>query len=159
MKLKKSKTETGTAVVETALTLLLFFTFLLGIMEAGRLFHVQQTLTDAAREGARWAVAPVTNTNYPCSGGSTDTQCIRDRVQIFLGAAGITLLSDGCTVSSLQKGDACITTLNQDEVIGVDHYTRVKIMSKYQFITLSMFSSLSVGNLKGEALMRNETTP
>ena len=159
MKLKKSKTETGTAVVETALSLLLFFTFLLGIMEAGRLFQVQQTLTDAAREGARWAVAPLTNTNYPCSGGSTDTTCIRDRVQIFLGAAGITLLGDGCTVSSLQKGDACITTLNQDEVIGADHYTRVQIMSKYQLITLSLFSSLTVGNLKGEALMRNETTP
>src|SRR2546425_7971623 len=158
MKLKKSKAETGTAVVETALTLLLFFTFLLGIMEAGRLFHVQQTLTNAAREGARWAVAPLTNTNYPCSGGSTDIQCIRDRVQVFLGSAGISLLADGCTSSSVVNvGDTCMI-LNQDVVIGADHYTRVQILSKYQFITLSTFSSLTAGNLKGEALMRNETT-
>ena len=158
MKLKKSKAETGTAVVETALSLLLFFTFLLGIMEAGRLFHVQQTLTDAAREGARWAVAPLTNTNDPCP-VHLDPGCIRDRVQVFLGSAGITLLADGCTSSNVQNpGDTCMI-LNQDEVIGADHYTRVQIMSKYQFITLSMFSSLSVGNLKGEALMRNETTP
>ena len=40
--------EQGVIVVEAALTLLLFLTFLFAVMEVGRVLSVQQTLTNAA---------------------------------------------------------------------------------------------------------------
>src|ERR1051326_5302366 len=84
MKPRRGKTETGSVVVEGALILLLMFIFLLGLMEAGHLFLVQQTLTDAAREGARLGVAPLTQTSTLASDAD-----IRTKVRIFLASAGV----------------------------------------------------------------------
>lgn len=49
---------TGAAMVEMALTLPIFFLVVLGIIEFGRAFMVEQVVTNAAREGARHAVLP-----------------------------------------------------------------------------------------------------
>jgi Flp pilus assembly protein TadG len=57
----------GQAAVEAAMTFLLLFVFIFAIFEAGRLVEVQQVLTQAAREGARWAVAPLPGTDTPPS--------------------------------------------------------------------------------------------
>ncbi|HSJ24325.1 MAG TPA: TadE family protein [Longimicrobiales bacterium] len=46
----------GAAAVEFALVLPLLIVMLFGIIEFGRAWHRQQVITDAAREGARWAV-------------------------------------------------------------------------------------------------------
>jgi len=45
-------------MVEMALTLPLFFALVLGIIEFGRAFMVEQVVTNAAREGARHGVLP-----------------------------------------------------------------------------------------------------
>jgi Flp pilus assembly protein TadG len=45
-------------MVEMALTLPLFFALVLGIIEFGQAFMVQQIVTNAAREGARHGVLP-----------------------------------------------------------------------------------------------------
>ena len=56
MKSGKLGNQRGIAGVETGLTLLPFFVFLLAVLEAGWLFYVQATITHAAREGAKIAV-------------------------------------------------------------------------------------------------------
>ena len=140
MEFRKRGMESGTVVVETALTLLLVFTFLFGIMEAARLFHVQNTLTDAAREGARLSVAPLTNTSQLATPSE-----VRDRVRTFLSAAGITVPDSDIVVE-------------QDVTIGTTTYTRVTVTAKYELITFSFFGSLTTGNLQAKALMRNETS-
>ena len=48
----------GAAMVEMALTLPLFLAVVLGIIEFGRAFMVEQVVTNAAREGARHGVLP-----------------------------------------------------------------------------------------------------
>ena len=133
---KKDDCQRGTVIVETAFTVLLLFTFLFAIMEAGRLFNVQQTLTDAAREGARLGVTPLTQTNTLPS--TTDVQ---NAVTVFLNAAAIT--------------GANIDVNNPAPPAG---FTRVRVTAPYQLITLSIFSNLQF-TVKGEALMRNETSP
>ena len=145
MRRGKGSAETGAVVVEAAITLIFFFTLLLGIMEGGRFLNVQQTLTNAAREGARMAVAPITQTSTLASDGEIETQ-----VRRFLDAASIS----GATI-----------TVERPLVIPSNglpmQYTRVRVSVPYRVITLSMFSTqggLSV-NLAGEALMRNETSP
>src|SRR5437773_8335484 len=64
MTAKKPNAERGVAIVEAALTLLLLFIFLFGLMEVSLLISVQQALTNAAREGARARVAPYSQTSY-----------------------------------------------------------------------------------------------
>lgn len=48
----------GATILEAALVLPLLFTFLFAIIEFGRAFNMYQTMTNAAREGARFGVAP-----------------------------------------------------------------------------------------------------
>lgn len=134
--------ETGVVVVEAALTLLLFFTLLLGIMEGGRFLNVQQTITNAAREGARFAVAPISQTSTLASDGEIETE-----IRVFLDAARIS----GATVTVERP---VIVQANSVTM----QYTRVRVTVPYRVISLAAFSALSV-NLTGEALMRNETSP
>jgi len=142
MRRGKGSAETGAVVVEAAITLIFFFTLLLGIMEGGRFLNVQQTVTNAAREGARMAVAPITQTSTLASDAEIETE-----VRRFLDAARIS----GATI-----------TVERPLVIPSNglpmQYTRVRVSVPYRVISLAMFSMLSV-NLAGEALMRNETSP
>ena len=54
--LKNLRSERGTALIETALTLPLVLAVCVGIFEFGRAYQTWQVLTNAAREGARVAV-------------------------------------------------------------------------------------------------------
>ena len=56
------RSERGTALLETALTLPLLLAVAVGIFEFGRAFQTWQVLTNAAREGARVAVLPSSTT-------------------------------------------------------------------------------------------------
>jgi len=135
------KNEAGAVIIESALILLGFLVLLLGIMEAGRIMNVHQTLTDAAREGARLAVSPLTGTSILATDGE-----IQAEVQRFLNAASIR----GATVS--------ITRPTQT-IGGIQTtFTRVLVSAPYRIITLSMFTSLQM-TLEGESSMRNETSP
>jgi Flp pilus assembly protein TadG len=51
----------GMAIVETTLIITVFLLFLFGILEYGRLVMTHQVLTNAAREGARYAVVNTQN--------------------------------------------------------------------------------------------------
>ena len=134
--------DAGVAVVEAAMTLLLLFILLFAIMEGGRFLNVQQVLTNAAREGARLSVAPVTGTSNLPSVGEIEAE-----VRTFLDASSIS----GATV-----------TIERPVIIranGIDmQCTRIRVSAPYRVISLSLFSSLEV-TLSGEALMRNETSP
>jgi Flp pilus assembly protein TadG len=132
----------GTVLVESAMTLLLLFVILLGIIESGRFLHIQQTLTDAAREGARLSVAPISQTSTV----ATEEE-IEAEVERFLDAARI------------NDADIEVERPVVIDTSGVlTEFTRVRVEVPYEILTLSMFSDLQV-TLKGEALMRNETSP
>src|SRR5213593_4269605 len=87
---KWSWKESGSTIVEAAIVLSLLFFMILGIMECARFMQVQQALTDAAREGARLGVAPMTRTSTLPIANEID-----DEVQNYLRSAGI----DGATVT------------------------------------------------------------
>ncbi|MBX7445209.1 MULTISPECIES: TadE/TadG family type IV pilus assembly protein [unclassified Arthrobacter] len=53
--MKSSRKEKGAVAVEMAIVLPLLLLILLGIIEFGRAYNVQVSLTQAAREGARYA--------------------------------------------------------------------------------------------------------
>ena len=59
---------TGAALIELSLVVSIFFLFLFGILEYSRLVFTRQVIFNAAREGARYAVANITE-----STAETDT--------------------------------------------------------------------------------------
>ena len=132
--------EFGQAMVETALILLAFFVVLFAIFEAGRVIQVQQTLTDAARLGARFAVAPLSRTSE-----RPTSDMIEPLVQNFLHAAhiyGATMLAP--------------TEIPVAGALAV--YTEITVQYSYRVMTLPMFGAINM-TLSGKSLMRNETSP
>src|SRR5262252_1760192 len=81
--MRRLKSERGTALIETAMTLPLLLLVSVGIFEFGRAFQTWQVLTNAAREGARLAVMPST----------TDAE-VKARVQGYLTAGQLTNTPD-----------------------------------------------------------------
>src|ERR1700674_704923 len=76
--------EGGSDLAEAALVLPLMFTILLGIFWFGQAFSIYGTITHAAREGARAAVAPVCAT---CGGINDPSQNAYDAIKSALQAA------------------------------------------------------------------------
>lgn len=77
----------GQALAEMALTLPVLLLLIAGILEFGRAYHIQQIVTDAAREGARLAVV---------NDGSAETiGDVKDRVKARLVVTAVdTALAD-----------------------------------------------------------------
>ncbi len=143
-KIRSARTERqkGAAIIESALIMLGFLLILFGIMEAGRVMNVQQILTDAAREGARYAVTPIAQTSTL----PTNAQ-IQTVVDGFLQAGAIT----GANVTIQKLVIIPTGTVNTE-------YTRVRVDLPYRPIVGTLFFPTTL-NLKGEALMRDETSP
>ena|SRR5438270_11182752 len=153
----------GSVVVETAITMFVLFLLLFGIMEFGRAFNMYQVLTDAAREGARFSVAPDPANSY----GLPAAQQVADRACNFLKAASVQV---SCTVNTnLPAGSTCNSagTLPNTVPSGIyvvqcpvadpvstqtTTYTEVDIAAPYNFL----FFPYGTMNLRTRAVMRNE---
>ncbi len=83
-------TRRGTAAVEFALLAPLLLTLLLGVWEVGRLAHVQQLVSNAAREGGRQA-----------STGRKTTAQVQQVVLDYLTSAGISVADATVTLTNL----------------------------------------------------------
>jgi TadE-like protein len=77
--------EKGAELVEASLVMLLFTLLMLGVFQFGRAYNVYQNITNAAREGARFAVAPQRGggLSYPTTGQ------VRAVVVDFLNSANL----------------------------------------------------------------------
>jgi Flp pilus assembly protein TadG len=153
------RNESGSVLVEAALTMLGFLIILFAIFEAGRMMSIQQTLTNAAREGARLSVLP--------AWGGTDTlpttTQVQARVQTFLDASGLngaaaTVSVNQCCDPSFPSANTCSAPTGTPPrcPAGEIQYSRVTITVPYKVVSISMFSLLEV-NLRGQGTMRNET--
>ena len=149
--------ERGVTTVEGAIILLVFFMLMLGVIEAGRFLSTRQVLTNAAREGARFAIAPTAGTNNL----PTDSEIIA-RVNTYLAAAHVT----GATVTTrcpLTAPEACSSKhASMTVVTGLGmvntQYTEVTVSKPYNVITApGFFNSLAI-TVTGKAMMRRETS-
>lgn len=82
----------GGAAVEFALVLPLILAMLVGIWELGRMIEVQQTLTNAAREGGRRAAT-----------GQWDQDAVKQAVHQYLDNAGYPTDNVEITVTNLDR--------------------------------------------------------
>jgi Flp pilus assembly protein TadG len=127
------------AMVEMVITLPLLLMLLFAVAEFGVIFARWQTLTNAAREGARTAVV----FRAPCSAAAVDTE-VRQVVRDYAASAGITLADGDIGVLGTCGG------LDSDSVVDVSH--------TYTFTVLPrLAASLSPDiDLDTSATMRNE---
>ncbi|MCP4593948.1 MAG: pilus assembly protein [bacterium] len=120
----------GAALLEFAVVCPLLMTILFGIMEYGYVFLVQQSLTNAAREGCRIAVLQ----------SSTDTQ-IDARIGLIMDAADIT----GYT-----------TTKTHATTDPYDPVETVTVSVPYDSVSITGFFGTKGFDLEGHCTMRKE---
>jgi TadE-like protein len=77
--------EKGSELVETSAVILVFMMLVMGVFQFGRAYNIYQNITNAAREGARFAVAPQRGGGvmYPT------TSEVRTKVVDFLNSANL----------------------------------------------------------------------
>jgi Flp pilus assembly protein TadG len=134
---KRHATERGTTLVEAAVTTMLLFLMLFGILEFGRAYNIYQTVTNAAREGARFSVAP-----FPGVSTLPDNATVTSHVQDFLTAASISGAT--VTVNQSQAGP----TVNGVASVS----TEVDVNAPYTFL----FFPFATITMSSHAVMRNE---
>jgi Flp pilus assembly protein TadG len=147
--------ERGVTVLESLLFIIAFFMLVLGVIELGRFLSMRQVLTNAAREGARFAIAPITQTNTL----PNESEVVA-KVNVFLNAAAVT----GATVTTMCPVGAAETCTSYDASMSVTtglvttQYTKVTVTKPYNVVTAPGFFNALTVTLKGEAMMRRETS-
>jgi hypothetical protein len=93
----------GQALAEFALVAPIFFVLLFAIIEGGRFMIYYETLNNAAREGARYAIVNGANTlgcpSGPPAPNSTPCDVAGDRVKAQVRSAAFGVLGTGVTVN------------------------------------------------------------
>ena len=146
MNRKARHREKGAELVEMAFVVLLFMVLMMGVFEFGRAYNIYQNITNAAREGARFAVAPQRGgtINYP--NNSEVSSVISSFMQSSnLNPASATIniqlnnqdIDPACTPCSANVGCAC--------------GTRVSISYPFSFLFYGG------ANISTTVLMRNES--
>jgi Flp pilus assembly protein TadG len=158
--MKHSK-QRGANLVEAAFVLPILLLLWFGIIELGRGYQIYQTMTNAAREGARLSVAP------PPGGGSVliDSATVKTAVCAQLNAGGVPCkVGDTglATVSVCQAcpggGSADCTVACNPSYLGTFNgatvtYTQVDVSVDYHFQYAPIGAPLTI---KAQAVMRNE---
>jgi Flp pilus assembly protein TadG len=141
----RTKSERGTALIETAVVLPMILLVGISIFEFGRAFETWQVMTNAAREGARVAVLP-----------SATSDQVKERVTTYLKAGVLVNVSNvNVAVDS--------TTVSLGGGVTAPG-TQVTLTYPFQFIVLKPIAQLvtkttTLGrplNLTAQAVMRNE---
>lgn len=127
----------GGTVVEAAVCLPILFLIAMAIVEFGRAYNISQALTNAAREGARYSVAPLS--------GSSTLPSTSDVTSVVQGVLTANAIHDG----SVSVNQTVPRTVNGVSLI----YTQVDVSAPYQFL----FFPKGTITLQAHAVMRNET--
>lgn len=133
MRRKQDRSERGAAAVEFALVVPLLLLLLMGILEFGRIYNAQITLTQAAREGVR--VMAIEN-------DATLARKSSIQAAVSLDPSLITIEIESRDPST--SGPVTVDTCNPD------HQVTVRVM--YQLTTMSGF--LAPFGLTGLGVMR-----
>jgi Flp pilus assembly protein TadG len=139
----------GATVLETALVLPILFILLFAIMEFGRAYNIFTTVTNAAREGARYSVAPIA-TGFANAGNQPTVAQVQADVQYFLRGDGIVVPDSNIVVVQNCTGTTACPIVNGIKELT---YSQVTVTAPYQFIYFPAFGTV---NLSSRAVMRNE---
>jgi Flp pilus assembly protein TadG len=127
---KLFRDRSGQALVEFALVVPIFMLLVMGVIEFGRAWNLQQTITEAAREGARRAAVfdPTVTPTAAANAIKTKIQAAGfDSSQAIIGW-------QDCTTACTALAD--FTTLGRGDVVSVN------VQMPYQFTFLKRLMNL-----------------
>jgi Flp pilus assembly protein TadG len=142
---KLCKGRAGQALVEFALVVPIFLLLVIGVIEFGRAWNLQQTITDAAREGARRAVV------FDPTLTVTEVQtAVKAKIQ----AAGFdstqaTIVWQDCTAACTALGS--FNDLARGDVLNV------QVRMPYRFIFLKPLINLANTSSNGSLTLQTAT--
>jgi len=144
-RLRDQGSQRGATIVEAAFVVPVFLALVFGIISFGRLLHVYQVLTNAAREGARFSVSPCPFTasiSGICTAGQLpSTAQVQTRVNNYLSSGNIA----GASVTVVNTYSQLVNNVNLT-------YTRVQVSLLYE-VPFFRYTP----TLRADAVMRNET--
>lgn len=148
----------GATLVEAAVVFLLLFTLTMAIFEFGRVLNMYQTMTNAAREGARFGTAPCQSGvagqscsygGYPYQPGQLPSEhSVVVFVDRFLDADGMT----GYVVNVNWDRDDYLLTADEETIPATYRHVSVDITANYRWI----FFPLPELPLHTRAVMKHE---
>jgi Flp pilus assembly protein TadG len=137
----------GQAMVEFALVAPLFFLLLFGIIEAGRFIFYYETLNNATREGARYAIVNGASTlgcpTGPAAPGSTPCDTAGNDVKARVRAAALGIGNAVTVTPSWAPDNGRGSTVN---VKATTTYKTLVPLLPLPAITISAESSLVINN-------------
>lgn len=101
-----NRNELGATIIELALVLVVFFMFLLGVLDFARMLFTWNAATEAARVGARYAVVCADTTSQPL---------LLDKMRRLvpeIGGVNLAWEPAGCDATSCEGVTVTITGLN-----------------------------------------------
>lgn len=142
---KLCKGRAGQAMVEFALVVPIFLLLVIGVIEFGRAWNLQQTITDAAREGARRAVV---------FDPTLTVAEVQTAVKAKIQAAGFdstlaTIVWQDCTAACTALAD--FNALNRGDVLNV------QVQMPYRFIFLKPLMNLANTSSDGSLTLQTAT--
>ena len=151
---QERKTETGVAVVETAVILSLLFLILFGVMEFAPLFFNRAVIINASREGARFgAMFDLDTTNGYVYAPRTDAEIIQ-RVNDYSAGHLISFSPSSGSVPTVSVSPNWATR----QANGNGGPLRVTVSYQFSFLVLPNLASTMVSGttLTAETFMRME---
>ena len=118
------------------MTVVTLFTLIFGAVEFGRIYSIYQNLTDAAREGARYAVAPDPATEALPSVSAVQAHVNPFLTSLYINSGSVSVVATTHTINGV-----------------VNTYTNVTVSAPYTFLIFP-FASVT---LTANSEMRNET--
>ncbi len=149
--LRSKRPRRGASVVEAALVLPIVLIFLLGILEYGRYVMMMQVLTNAAREGAHYALAhtePFTLQGVTYGNATSDVQAIVSKFSAGQQLTGQTI--------QVYKSDVSGNSLGAWTGAASGEPICVKISGTYNFMIPEMLSLPSSKAVTAQSIMRSE---
>jgi len=146
------RNERGATIVEAALVIPILLMFIIGILEFGRAYNEYQVVTNAAREAARYAVAPSAGSSGQLPGTSAVQQVATD----WLNSAGVTPSSAPAVTTNVPCGS--FTNPVTGNTI-TETCTTVSVTAPFSFLAPQLLfgSNGPTVNLSSTATMREET--
>jgi len=145
---RRSARSRGQAMVEFALVAPIFFLLLFGIIEGGRFIFYYETLSNAAREGARYAIVHGANSTcpsgpMPAPGNPCDTAGANVVDQVEASAFGVLGSSLVVTPTWPDGNNALDSTVT---VAATFTYNSVVPFIPFPAITIEAESTLVINN-------------
>jgi Flp pilus assembly protein TadG len=153
--MKRGERQAGSAIVEAALVLPLLFALLFSVFEFGRAYNIYHALTNAAREGVRYGIAPNPGTSTLPTVANIETRVCNYLAGVRLACNPATNVSaPPCSSANVTQVDVCVDPAVNITVNGAALvYTQVNVRAPYRFLYFP-FGTITLGT---RAVMRNET--